>query len=161
MEVEYSVLHLARIPFVRNTLLCVELRFICSTKTTRSCPTHFSSRQAHCPSCFMTSSTAAPTNNPSNTLINETALHEYMRLYVDYQENGIDLNELSHIRQLDIHSQSTYPPRGAAVAHSILLHSPRMLRSCARTCEGSPRSGTLGKFSLHVHAHVSTCPGIA
>ena len=55
----------------------------------------------------MASSTAAPTNNPSNTLINETALHEYMRLYVDYQENGIDLHELSHIRQLDIHSQST------------------------------------------------------
>lgn len=31
-----------------------------------------------------------------------------MRLYVDYQENGIDLHELSHIRQLDIHSQKCY-----------------------------------------------------
>ena len=51
----------------------------------------------------MTSSTA---NNQSNVLINETAIYDYMRQFVDYQENGVDLNELSQIRQLDIYLQS-------------------------------------------------------
>ncbi len=53
----------------------------------------------------MASSTTT-SNNQSNTLNNETAVYEYMRQFVDYQENGIDLNELSQIRQLDIHLQS-------------------------------------------------------
>ncbi|CAF3519989.1 unnamed protein product [Rotaria sp. Silwood2] len=52
----------------------------------------------------MASSTT--TNNQSNVLNNETAVYEYMRQFVDYQENGIDLNELSQIRQLDIYLQS-------------------------------------------------------
>ncbi|CAF2017712.1 unnamed protein product [Rotaria magnacalcarata] len=54
----------------------------------------------------MASSTT--TNNPSNVLNNETAVYEYMRQFVDYQENGIDLNELSQIRQLDIYLQNCY-----------------------------------------------------
>ncbi|CAF3092320.1 unnamed protein product [Rotaria socialis] len=54
----------------------------------------------------MTSSTT--TNNPSNVLNNETTVYEYMRQFVDYQENGIDLNELSQIRQLDIYLQNCY-----------------------------------------------------
>jgi len=53
----------------------------------------------------MASSTTT-SNNQSNTLNNETAVYEYMRQFVDYQENGIDLNELSQIRQLDIYLQS-------------------------------------------------------
>ncbi|CAF2324633.1 unnamed protein product [Rotaria sp. Silwood2] len=54
----------------------------------------------------MASSTT--TNNQSNVLNNETAVYEYMRQFVDYQENGIDLNELSQIRQLDIYLQNCY-----------------------------------------------------
>ncbi|CAF0789561.1 unnamed protein product [Rotaria sordida] len=54
----------------------------------------------------MASSTT--TNNQSNILNNETAVYEYMRQFVDYQENGIDLNELSQIRQLDIYLQNCY-----------------------------------------------------
>jgi hypothetical protein len=54
----------------------------------------------------MTSSTTTPTNNQSNNTNNETAVYEYMRQFVDYQENGIDLNEVSQIRQLDIYLQS-------------------------------------------------------
>ncbi|CAF4313391.1 unnamed protein product, partial [Adineta steineri] len=50
--------------------------------------------------------TTTSTNNQSNTLNNETAVYEYMRQFVDYQENGVDLNELSEIRQLDIYLQS-------------------------------------------------------
>lgn len=53
------------------------------------------------------SSTTTPTiNNQSNILNNEAAVYEYMRQFVDYQENGINLNELSQIRQLDIYLQS-------------------------------------------------------
>ncbi len=52
------------------------------------------------------STTATAVNNPSNSLNNETAVYEYMRQFVDYQENGINLNELSQIRQLDIYLQS-------------------------------------------------------
>ncbi len=53
------------------------------------------------------SSTTPPTsNNQANTLNNETALYEYMRQFVDYQENGVVLNEVSQIRQLDIYLQS-------------------------------------------------------
>jgi len=52
------------------------------------------------------SSTTTPaTNNQINTLNNETAVYEYMRQFVDYQENGVNLNELSQIRQLDIYLQ--------------------------------------------------------
>lgn len=52
------------------------------------------------------STTSAITNNQTNKLNNETAVYEYMRQFVDYQENGINLNELSQIRQLDIYLQS-------------------------------------------------------
>jgi len=52
------------------------------------------------------SSTTIPTtNNQINTLNSETAVYEYMRQFVDYQENGVNLNELSQIRQLDIYLQ--------------------------------------------------------
>jgi hypothetical protein len=52
------------------------------------------------------SSTTTPTtNNQINTLNSETAVYEYMRQFVDYQENGVNLNELSQIRQLDIYLQ--------------------------------------------------------
>jgi hypothetical protein len=44
-------------------------------------------------------------NNQSNLLINETAVHHYMRQFVDYLDNGIDFPELSQIRQLDIYLQ--------------------------------------------------------
>ena len=54
----------------------------------------------------MASSTTTPTNNQSNNPNNETAVYEYMRQFVDYQDNGVDLNELSQIRQLDIYLQS-------------------------------------------------------
>jgi hypothetical protein len=54
------------------------------------------------------STTATAVNNPSNSLNNETAVYEYMRQFVDYQENGINLNELSQIRQLDIYLQSIF-----------------------------------------------------
>jgi hypothetical protein len=54
------------------------------------------------------STTATTVNNPSNSLNNETAVYEYMRQFVDYQENGINLNELSQIRQLDIYLQSIF-----------------------------------------------------
>jgi len=55
------------------------------------------------------SSTTTPTtNNQLNTLNSETAVYEYMRQFVDYQENGINLNELSQIRQLDIYLQNCY-----------------------------------------------------
>lgn len=54
----------------------------------------------------MASSTT--TNNQTNVINNETAAYEYMRQFVDYQENGIDLNELSQIRQLDIYLQSIF-----------------------------------------------------
>jgi len=50
--------------------------------------------------------TTTTTNNPTNTLNNELAVYEYMRQFVDYQENGINLTELSQIRQLDIYLQS-------------------------------------------------------
>lgn len=53
-----------------------------------------------------TTTAATATNNQSNTLNNETAVYEYMRQFVDYQENGVDLTELSQIRQLDIYLQS-------------------------------------------------------
>jgi hypothetical protein len=52
------------------------------------------------------STTPTATNNQINTLNNETAVYEYMRQFVDYQENGVNLNELSQIRQLDIYLQS-------------------------------------------------------
>ncbi|CAF0930647.1 unnamed protein product [Adineta steineri] len=55
-----------------------------------------------------TTTTTTSTNNQSNTLNNETAVYEYMRQFVDYQENGVDLNELSEIRQLDIYLQNCY-----------------------------------------------------
>jgi hypothetical protein len=53
----------------------------------------------------MTSSTTT-NNNQTNTLLNEAAAYDYMRQFVDYQENGIDLNEISQIRQLDTYLQS-------------------------------------------------------
>jgi len=52
----------------------------------------------------MTSSTTT-VNNQSNILANETAVHHYMRQFVDYIDNGIDFPELSQIRQLDIYLQ--------------------------------------------------------
>ncbi len=52
------------------------------------------------------STTTTTTNNQTNTLNNEIAVYEYMRQFVDYQENGINLTELSQIRQLDIYLQS-------------------------------------------------------
>jgi hypothetical protein len=51
-------------------------------------------------------SSTTPIITPSNTLINETATHDYMRQFVDYLDNGIDFTELSEIRQLDICLQS-------------------------------------------------------
>jgi hypothetical protein len=48
-----------------------------------------------------TTSTAT-VNNQSNALVNETAVHHYMRQSVDYLDNGIDFPELSQIRQLDM-----------------------------------------------------------
>lgn len=39
---------------------------------------------------------------------NESALIEYMKQFVDYQETGVDLPELSQIRQLDIYLQNCY-----------------------------------------------------
>lgn len=53
-----------------------------------------------------TTTTTTNTSNPSNT---ESAIYEYMRQFVDYQENGVNLTELSQIRQLDIYLQSKYP----------------------------------------------------
>ena len=52
------------------------------------------------------SATSTSLNNPSNSSNSESALYEYMRQFVDYQENGVTLNELSQIRQLDIYLQS-------------------------------------------------------
>ncbi len=51
----------------------------------------------------MSSSTTA--NNQSNGLVKETAIHHYIRQFVDYLDNGIDFPELSQIRQLDIYLQ--------------------------------------------------------
>jgi len=48
------------------------------------------------------------TNNQLNTLNSETAVYEYMKEFVDYQENGVNINELSQIRQLDIYLQNCY-----------------------------------------------------
>ncbi|UJR33290.1 hypothetical protein I4U23_020741 [Adineta vaga] len=57
----------------------------------------------------MASSTTTPsTINQPNISNNEAAVYEYMRQFVDYQENGIDLNELSQIRQLDLYLQNCY-----------------------------------------------------
>ena len=39
--------------------------------------------------------------------MNETALQDYMRHFDDYLESGMNFTELSQIRQLDIHLQST------------------------------------------------------
>ena len=46
------------------------------------------------------------TNSQSNTCTNETALYEYMRQFIDYQDNGINFTELAQIRQLNIYLQS-------------------------------------------------------
>jgi hypothetical protein len=58
----------------------------------------------------MASSSATPTtiNNQSNSSNSESALYEYMRQFIDYQENGVNLNELSQVRQLDIYLQNCY-----------------------------------------------------
>ncbi len=58
----------------------------------------------------MASSSATPTtiNNQSNSSNSESALYEYMRQFIDYQENGVNLNELSQVRQLDIYLQSIF-----------------------------------------------------
>ena len=54
------------------------------------------------------STTTTATNNQSNPSNTESTIYEYMRQFVDYQENGINLNELSQIRQLDIYLQSKF-----------------------------------------------------
>lgn len=64
--------------------------------------TIFSSRFPY----FSEMASSTTTNNQSNILNNEAAVYEYMRQFVDYQENGVDLNELSEIRQLDVYLQS-------------------------------------------------------
>lgn len=53
-------------------------------------------------------SAAASTTNPSSSSTTETAIQEYMRQFVDYQENGMDFTELSEIRQLDLYLQNCY-----------------------------------------------------
>jgi hypothetical protein len=52
----------------------------------------------------MTSSITAVNNQP-NALVNETAVQQYMRQFVDYLDHGMDFPELSQIRQLDIYLQ--------------------------------------------------------
>jgi len=37
---------------------------------------------------------------------NDSALFDYMKQFVEYQETGVDLPELSQLRQLDIYLQS-------------------------------------------------------
>jgi hypothetical protein len=54
------------------------------------------------------SGTTTTINNQSNSSNSESALYEYMRQFVDYQENGVNLNEISQIRQLDIYLQSIF-----------------------------------------------------
>jgi hypothetical protein len=54
------------------------------------------------------SATTTTTNNQSNSSNSESALYEYMRQFIDYQENGVNLTELSQIRQLDIYLQSIF-----------------------------------------------------
>ena len=54
------------------------------------------------------STTTTATNNQTNPSTTESAIYEYMRQFVDYQENGVNLNELSQIRQLDIYLQSIF-----------------------------------------------------
>lgn len=78
------------------------------------------------------STTSATTNNQINLLNNETAIYEYMKQFVDYQENGIDLNELSQIRQLDIYLQSIALEMN--LIYRVLLNLFRLLWSCTRTC---------------------------
>jgi hypothetical protein len=56
----------------------------------------------------MSSSTTV--NNQSNGLVKETAIHHYIRQFVDYLDNGIDFPELSQIRQLDISLQGNNIP---------------------------------------------------
>lgn len=47
-------------------------------------------------------------NSSSSSSTSESAITEYLREYIDYQENGVDLTELSQIRQLDLYLQNCY-----------------------------------------------------
>lgn len=75
-------------------------------------------------------SAAASTTNPSSSSTAETAIQEYMRHFVDYQENGIDFTELSEIRQLDLYLQSkivfVFENKNETISF-------RLLHSCPRT----------------------------
>ena len=55
-----------------------------------------------------TTTTTTTTTNQSNPTNTESAIYEYMRQFVDYQENGVNLTELSQIRQLDMYLQSIF-----------------------------------------------------
>lgn len=54
-----------------------------------------------------TTTTTPSTSQPNNSFNNESAMYDYMKQFVDYQEYAVDLPELSQIRQLDMFLQST------------------------------------------------------
>lgn len=48
---------------------------------------------------------STPTTDQSNAIVNETSVHDFMRTFIDYLDDGIHLPALLQVRQLDISLQ--------------------------------------------------------
>lgn len=101
---------------------------------------------------WMASSTSTAMNSTANSSssssTSESAITEYLREYIDYQENGVDLTELSQIRQLDLYLQSKISRKKNYRKNTNVLFffaDNRLLQSCSGISRKSARSWITGK----------------